>query len=488
MESVLGRIRNRELKPVPELITVLLDGADILRSMVNDIENSEETDITPIINSLEPFYSSKEPSRTIGKDSAVISELYQFRAPFTGELLDIDLACIYEVQQTARARFIFLLEIDVENDSVAKGRSEEEFLSEIQGIVPIISTKAISVENGAGKYFLVLCGTSIDKSVIMECFTLPAERVSPVLSGMIVNVKGQFSLSGVTQNCCIKSGKVPQQSDFSPAISIHHSNDNTTVASAQTHEKKPDKSIQENSLRVSIHTLDKLMTLAGEMVLTRNELLQSTTTRNMEKILATSQRVDSITSELQEAIMSTRMQSIGVVLNKFRRLVRDLAGQLEKKVHLEIEGEDVELDKSILEAVADPLTHIVRNAVDHGIELPSVRMASGKPPAGNLKIKASHEAGHVVIQIIDDGKGMDPVVIRKKAITMGIAAPIITPGFEVSVQLVIAAITSEPSLSMYSESGTLILMLFIPYCLISGSVMTSIPVSSGFLESSSLTG
>lgn len=428
MESVLGKVRNRDLKPVPELITVLLDGADALRSMVNDIENSEETDITTLVNSLDQFCGSNDLSHTIVKDedekrqtSAETAEHFQFRAPFTGVLVDIDLACIYDVQQRDRARFVYLLEIDVEHDSVAKGRSEEELLSEIQGIVPVISTKAISVENGSGRYNLVLCAATIDKCVVMECFTLPAERVSVVLSGMVQNVNGQASLTGVTQNCSIKPGNVLQQSDSSSTITTHQCNGSTPVTCAQEHEKKAGKSLQESSLRVSIYTLDKLMTLAGEMVLTRNELLQNTTARNMQKILAASQRVDSITSELQEAIMSTRMQSIGVVLNKFRRLVRDLSGQLEKKINLEIEGEDVELDKSIIEAVADPLTHIIRNAVDHGIELPSTRLSSGKPSAGNLKIKASHEAGHVVIQIIDDGKGMDPGVIRKKAITMGIA-------------------------------------------------------------------
>ena len=207
-------------------------------------------------------------------------------------------------------------------------------------------------------------------------------------------------------------------------------------------EKKAVPSNQDSSLRVSIHTLDKLMTLAGEMVLTRNELLQNASARNMQKILVASQRVDTITSELQEAIMSTRMQSIGVVFSKFRRVVRDLSIQLQKQVQLEIEGEDVELDKSIVEAVGDPLTHLVRNAIDHGIETPEIRQNAGKSPQGTLMIRACHEAGQVVIEIIDNGKGIDPSVIRKKARSMGIID-----------EMVLAAMSDREVISLIFKPG-----------------------------------
>ena len=174
------------------------------------------------------------------------------------------------------------------------------------------------------------------------------------------------------------------------------------------------------SVRVSLSLLDKLMTLAGELVLTRNALLKKTTERDMDGMAGITQRVDGVTSELQEAIMATRMQSVGTVFTKFKRVVRDLAQKLGKHIDLVIEGEDVELDRSIIEAISDPLTHLVRNAVDHGLETPEQRTAAGKKPTGRLLLAASHEAGQVVIQISDDGAGIDPQRIASKAVEKGL--------------------------------------------------------------------
>jgi two-component system chemotaxis sensor kinase CheA len=174
------------------------------------------------------------------------------------------------------------------------------------------------------------------------------------------------------------------------------------------------------SVRVSLTLLDKLMTLAGELVLTRNALLKKTTERDMDGVAGITQRVDGVTSELQEAIMATRMQSVGTVFTKFKRVVRDLSQKLGKQIDLVIEGDDVELDRSIIEAISDPLTHLVRNAVDHGLESPERRVAAGKKPTGRLLLSASHEAGQVVIEITDDGAGIDPQRIANKAVEKGI--------------------------------------------------------------------
>ncbi len=178
----------------------------------------------------------------------------------------------------------------------------------------------------------------------------------------------------------------------------------------------------DSSIRVAVSLLDELMNLAGELVLSRNQLLQtinSSDTRNAE---AVGQRIDLITSELQEAIMLTRMQSIGNVFSKFPRVVRDLSAKLNKEIDLTIVGQDVELDKTIIEAINDPLTHLIRNSVDHGIETPEQRNKKGKPDRGNIVLKAFHEAGQVVIEISDDGQGIDgnnlvDVALQKDLIT-----------------------------------------------------------------------
>jgi two-component system chemotaxis sensor kinase CheA len=160
------------------------------------------------------------------------------------------------------------------------------------------------------------------------------------------------------------------------------------------------------------------MNLVGELVLARNQLLQGTAQSATSS--ATAQRLNLITTELQEGVMRTRMQPIGVVWNKLPRVVRDLASEMGKKIELAMEGAETELDKTIIEAIKDPLTHIVRNSCDHGIESAEDRIAKGKNPSGTILMRAFHEGGHVNIEISDDGAGVDPERVKSKAVQKGL--------------------------------------------------------------------
>lgn len=181
-----------------------------------------------------------------------------------------------------------------------------------------------------------------------------------------------------------------------------------------------DRRAADSSIRVDVNILDKLMNLVGELVLARNQILQVASREQDATFTATSQHLNLITTELQENVMQTRMQLIGNIWNKFPRVVRDLSMAMNKKVRLEMEGKDTELDKTLIEAIKDPLTHIVRNSVDHGIETPEERKARGKPEEGMLKLRAYHEGGQVIIEIADDGRGIDPEKIKKKAVEKGL--------------------------------------------------------------------
>ncbi len=176
----------------------------------------------------------------------------------------------------------------------------------------------------------------------------------------------------------------------------------------------------DTSIRVHVSLLDSLMTLAGELVLSRNQLLQTIASDDVRNAESVGQRIDLITSELQEAIMLTRMQPIGNVFGKFPRVVRDLSSKLKKDIDLIIVGKDVELDKTIIESINDPLTHLVRNSVDHGVELPEDRIKAGKPAKGTVTLQAYHAAGQVVIEIIDDGKGLDGEALGEAAVNKGL--------------------------------------------------------------------
>ncbi|GAA3801835.1 chemotaxis protein CheA [Nocardioides panacisoli] len=189
---------------------------------------------------------------------------------------------------------------------------------------------------------------------------------------------------------------------------------------AETFDGAERRTVVDSSVRVDVDLLDNLVQLVGELVLTRNQILQRTEAGTDAELGRASQRLDLVASELQESVMKTRMQPIGQVWSKMPRVVRDLAHQLGREVELVMEGHETELDRSLLEALKGPLTHLVRNALDHGIEPPDVRTAAGKPAKGTLVLRAFHESGQVVVEIRDDGKGIDPARIGAAAIDRGV--------------------------------------------------------------------
>ncbi len=184
--------------------------------------------------------------------------------------------------------------------------------------------------------------------------------------------------------------------------------------------KAPPASAVETTVRVDTQRLDEIMNMVGELVLVRNRFQTLKRALNDEEIAKAVANLDVVTSDLQLSVMKTRMQPIKKVFGRFPRVVRDLARSLNKEVQLEMRGEETDLDKNLVEALADPLVHLVRNAVDHGIETPEARVAAGKPREGLVVLTASQEGNHIELTIEDDGKGMDPDVLRRKAVEKGL--------------------------------------------------------------------
>jgi two-component system chemotaxis sensor kinase CheA len=237
--------------------------------------------------------------------------------------------------------------------------------------------------------------------------------------------------AGATTPDAVEIARMEQDlGDKRPIGSILVDHGSTTPAAVETALETQDarRSVVDSSVRVDVELLDSLMRLVGELVLARNQLVSrlddnsgQTGDNTKDSSLARSaQRLSLVTSELQEQVMKTRMQPVDAVWSKMPRVVRDLARTCGRHVRLEMEGRETELDRSVLEAIKDPLTHLVRNAVDHGIESDEVRAAHGKPAEGVLKLRAYHEAGQVHLEIIDDGAGIDPQKIAAKAIERGI--------------------------------------------------------------------
>jgi two-component system chemotaxis sensor kinase CheA len=208
---------------------------------------------------------------------------------------------------------------------------------------------------------------------------------------------------------------VPAPTAKSPAESGHDASASRTQAAAAA------GVTAESTLRVDVILLNRLMNLVGELVLTRNQVLQATAADPNMTLL--SRRLDMVTADLRESVMKARMQPVSNVFSKMPRIVRDLSQSLGRRVRLQLEGQDTELDKSLLEAIKDPLTHAVRNSLDHGIEPPDVRRAAGKDPEGTLRLRASHEGSHVIIEVSDDGAGIAVDKVRRKAIERGVITP-----------------------------------------------------------------
>jgi len=248
------------------------------------------------------------------------------------------------------------------------------------------------------------------------------ENVIKVLTGLLENM-GNAPTEDIKVETQVQTSNQVEanQPNSEPVETVKEKNTATKLSSA-AESKKTD-----NTIRVEVERLDALLNIASELVLGRNRLMQVNSqvalefeNSNIAKDLAdATKQIDLMTSELQLVVMKLRMIKIGKVFNRFPRVVRDLCKELEKEVELKIYGEDTEVDKNLIEEINDPLVHLVRNAIDHGIEKPEVRLAKGKNRKGTVILSAEHEGNNIVIKIEDDGKGIDPEVIKEKAISKG---------------------------------------------------------------------
>lgn len=228
------------------------------------------------------------------------------------------------------------------------------------------------------------------------------QNISSINESHLNNIKSDPQ--PLTEQAHLANLKPPQE-----AQQIVHDDASTSV-----------KSVADTVVRVNVNLLDKIMNVVGELVLTRNQILQFANTMEGSDLHKLAAQLNGITTELQSDIMTTRMQPIGNILTRFERIVRDMARELGKNIILKIEGKETELDRTLLEAIKDPLTHLVRNAVDHGMENVEERKKTGKKIEGTITIKSYHEAGQVTIEISDDGKGINRERVKAKALEKGI--------------------------------------------------------------------
>ncbi len=466
MENLLMQIREHRISPNPAVIEPLLLGVDKLNLMVGDIQNSETVPYMDVAERLETILANGGASDTSAPSTSKTSN-NAAQEPQTASTMSGHSNEFYaEPDQLegckSRGQSLFALEYHT-SDLTQNQQSPFTLMEQLHSFGVVLDcmweTETFgNLETCLEKdgTFQILFASVLEADLLSQALGLPENRIKALTFSMVgsnpqtpplVTVSAA-STNGTMANAAASEGSLKTEtaaigsvmmapelpetpSQESPRASTPNqpppmSTDNSSVheepkakVDPQPQRKSPNPGSESmESVRVRVDLLNKLMDLAGEMVLSRNQLLRTvskdeTQGSGLSNIV---QNIDLITSELQEHIMQTRMQPIGSVFGKFPRVVRDMARQLNKEIELQMSGEDVELDKSIIESLSDPLTHLIRNCCDHALEPPEERKKAGKPTTGTIILRAFHQDGQINISITDDGRGIDHHKIGQKAL------------------------------------------------------------------------
>ncbi|GAB2175385.1 chemotaxis protein CheW [Dongia sp. agr-C8] len=423
-ENVLGKVRDGEIEVGAEAVSLILECLDRIRTVMTDLEatGSEPAgDDTDLIKRLNAFAESGGVSSAPAAAAAPVAAP---AAPVSALAAAESSASIYE--QIGGMGTV---------DAVV-----EVFFSRVTGDLRVKQVfDGASIDHLQGQmrdYLAKLCGgpDSSAKSVLIErnmndaqfdaaCGHLQAAlnqlEVSAALSarimGMIFATRDEATGGATAPVSVPASDEVVAEPAAKPAKAAAKKDAGAEGGAAA-------ESVANQTIRVNVELLENLMTMVSELVLTRNQVLQILRKQKDSEFAAPLQRLNHVTSELQEGVMKTRMQPIGNAWAKLPRLVRDLSHELKKKIDLVMIGQETELDRQVLEMIKDPLTHMVRNSGDHGLETPEERRRIGKPETGKITLNAYHEGGHIVIEISDDGKGLPMEKIKAKIIANNLAS------------------------------------------------------------------
>ncbi|MBA2873972.1 chemotaxis protein CheA [Thermaerobacillus caldiproteolyticus] len=411
MENVLDGIRNHKITVTPEILDVVFRAVDDLEAMVNSIAEGGDgkRDVEEVVEQLKRIEQGESPvatktERTTHSSNATLTQTY-------GEFE-------YNVLQQSKEQGFFTYEIRVKLRADCLLKAARVFmvfetLNQVGEVIKSNPPAELLEEEQFDQEFIV---TVVSKESEDELY----RRVMKVSELEEVTVT-RFDIDEL---------KGTNEHDISE--SEVHQQKMEVAATLQKEEKKGKKHEQETStthkqttavnktIRVNIERLDILMNLFEELVIDRGRLEQISRELNNPELHETVERMSRISSDLQNIILNMRMVPVETVFNRFPRMVRQLARDLGKKIHLEIIGAETELDRTVIDEIGDPLVHLLRNAIDHGIETPDVRRAKGKPEEGTVKLKAYHSGNHVFIEIEDDGAGINREKVLQKAINKGI--------------------------------------------------------------------
>ncbi len=426
LENILDMIRNRALVPSREVVTLLLLSFDKLRDMINNYQESNRADISGVVADLAALAGGGGVSPAQADMPPEQPEQGELVIPLPASDSVIRISRPELERATSGGGTPYLLALDLMSDVPRPGVTLPDFIGMLDhcgvvldGLVALDLTGTLDEEPGEVLPFFVLMVSNLNSQELAAALNICQDKIIPLDESVLpVADPPPPHLQSYS----------PAEPNFSPspAFSSPPAGSDPVRQGGVSTAAAPQESggaatlLPESTLRINVSLLDVLMNLAGELVLSRNQLLQAILRGDQAGLKAAGHRINSVTSELQETIMLTRMQPIGTIFNKFTRVVRDLSRELGKEINLVISGKEVELDKTIIEGLSDPLTHLVRNAVDHGIENPAERRRAGKSGGGTVRLHAYHEAGQVIIEISDDGRGINPDKVSRSALAKGL--------------------------------------------------------------------
>ncbi len=416
-ETVLDMLRSKKIVPNAEVTNILLAAFDRLRDMINNPGDQENTDIGDLVLSLTGLVSSYLPPQEKGKLSQTVT-LQSESNTVTADVPQVD----FERVQRA-GQYVYAVPFDLIHDVERKGRNILQVFQDLEEFGEVLDcsfelTGSLDEPIGNQLPLRLLFATGVDPVNIHNIFELPANQIQVLSSPTKSKPPVQEA-----EPVAVEAPVEVQTAAPTPVQEVHEATHPAAPTPSPARSSRQDSSAAshaDETLRVNVGVLDTLMNLAGELVLSRNQLRAAISQNNVQALTMADQRLNLVTSELQDAIMRTRLQPIGNVFGKFPRVVRDMAASLGKEIEVDILGKDVALDRSLIEGLSDPLTHMVRNSVDHGVESPDDRAHAGKSRVGKIRIEARHEAGQVVVEIADDGKGIDARKIAEAALAKGL--------------------------------------------------------------------
>ncbi|ART83394.1 chemotaxis protein CheA [Oceanisphaera profunda] len=433
-ENVFDILRNGQRQVTSELMDVILRALDAVNLMFSELQNREE--LTPaepeLLDELERYCrpaSADEVVAPVVAEPLVSEQVVAAQAaaaePAEG-IAGLDQAqyqqMLNELGPTPQPAPSAAPAIDLNGTDDISDDEFEALLDQLHGAGKHSGIPATEVNEPANSEAIVAASSAATDSMIDDDeFEALLDQLHGSGKGPTFTTDAENEVESEAQRAVNVEQAEPQASVAAPSMPAP-----AVSAPAKPEEKPAAKAAAAHSpaadttVRVDTKILDNIMNMVGELVLVRNRLLSLEANHDDENISKTVANLDSVTGDLQGAVMKTRMQPIKKVFGRFPRVVRDIARTMKKEINLEMVGEDTDLDKNLVEALADPLVHLVRNSCDHGIEMPELREAAGKPRMGTIRLTASQEGDHILLGIEDDGAGMDPEKLKSIAINRGI--------------------------------------------------------------------